>query len=106
MQKLPKTMQIIKENKEAVIRIPLWQKENNSYMDDKDLGEVPSMIGVITRAKNRDNNYYISHLCDLSYKGTQQEGMPIINFYNEEELRDACKTLGLQIWEREKYKNE
>ena len=98
-------MKIIKENKEAVFKIPLWQKQSNLYMDDKDLGETHNLIGVIARGKDNDI-YSISQLIDLNYKDDQQEGMPIIMFYDEEELKDACKILGISIWERVKYKGE
>jgi hypothetical protein len=97
-------MKITKENEELVIRIPLWQKINNCYMEEEDLYDTHNLIGVIARGKN--NIFSISYLCDLNYKGTQQEGVPIIMFYDEKELRDACKTIGIDIWEREKYEGE
>ena len=66
-------MKITKENNELVLRIPLTQKESNCYMDDKDLRDVANLIGVVNE---KEDTYTISQLCDLSYKGRQQEGMP------------------------------
>ena len=98
-------MKITKENKEAIIRIPLYQKQCNPYMDNKDLGETHNLVGIIAKGKGNDI-YSISHLIDLNYKDDQQEGMPIIMFYDEEELKNACKILGINIWERNKFKGE
>jgi len=74
-------------------------------MDNKDLGETHNLIGIIARGKGEDV-LSISKLIDLNYKDSQQEGMPIIMFYSEEELKNACKVLGIDIWERDKYGDE
>jgi hypothetical protein len=88
-------MKITKENNELVLRIPLEQPSYDAIGEL--IGTVPNLIGVIDR-KNRQHS--ISHLNDLGYKGDQQEGMPIIDFWADEEgLRNACKELGLDIWE-------
>ena len=89
-------MKITKENNELVLRIPLTQKESNCYMDDKDLRTVPNLIGVVS-----GDECSISYLIDLAYKGDQQEGMPLIMLEDEEELREVCKELGLDVWEHE-----
>ena len=88
-------MKITKEKDELVIRLPLTQKENNCYMDEKDLRDVHNLIGVCNKKKNE---YTISQLCDLSYKGAQQEGMPYIFLEDEQELEEVCRKCGLSIW--------
>jgi len=65
-------MKIEKNGKEAVIKIPLWQKQHNPHMDDKDLGETHNLIGIIARGKGEDV-LSISKLIDLNYKDSQQE---------------------------------
>ena len=92
-------MKIEKINNNLVLTIPLTQKESNCYMDEEDLRDVPNLIGIIA-----GDEYSISWLIDLSYKGDQQEGMPIIMFDDRESLEEACKTLGLGIWEHETCK--
>lgn len=85
-------MNITKENNELVLRLPLRQ---NSYDAVGELvGETDNLIGVIA-----GNEYTISQLIDLGYKGDQQEGGAIINFNTCEELEDICKQFGIQIWE-------
>jgi hypothetical protein len=87
-------MKIEKQDNELVIRLPLYQRQNNCYMEEEDLAMTDNLIGVIA-----GEEYTISQLNDLSYKGTQQEGMPIVYFTTEEELREACKIAGIEIWE-------
>ncbi len=87
-------MNITKENNELVIRIPLKQKINNPYLDDKDLGETDNLVGIIA-----DNAYSLSQLIDLDYKGDSQEGSPIIMFDDKEELEKVCKDFGIELWE-------
>ncbi len=72
----------------------MLQKENNFYKGEEDLIDTQNLIGVVS-----GNEYTISQLNDLSYKGDQQEGMPIIYFSSKEELKEACKTCGIDIWE-------
>ncbi len=87
-------MKVSKENNKLVIKIPLTQKEGNPYMDDNDLRMVANLIGIIAK-----DEYTISQLNDLSYKDSQQEGSPIIYFNTKEELEEACKICGIEIWE-------
>ena len=89
-------MKITKEKNQLVMRIDL---EQNSYDAVGDLiGKVPNLIGVVDVEKHEHS---ISQLNDLAYKGTQQEGMPIIDFWEDQEgLEKVCKELGLNIWYR------
>lgn len=87
-------MKITKEQDELVLRLPLKQKINNPYMEDEDLGMTDNLIGIIA-----GDEYTISHLNDLNYKDSQQEGMPIIYFNSEEGLREACKICSINIWQ-------
>lgn len=87
-------MKITKENDELVLRLPLSQDSFDAIGEKQ--GTAPTLIGVIA-----GNEYTISHLIDLGYKGDQQEGMPILHFEREEDLRDVCKQFGLSIWEHE-----
>lgn len=80
------------ENDELVVRIPLTQPVNNPYEDTERLTD--NLIGIIA-----GDEYTISQLNDLDYKGSQQEGMPIIYFDSREELEEACKIGGISIWE-------
>ena len=86
-------MKIYKKKDNLVVEIPLKQRRINVYGDD-DLGKTDNLIGIIA-----GDEYTISQLIDLAYKGTQQEGMPIIYFENREELKEACKIGDIDIWE-------
>lgn len=87
-------MKYEKIGENLVITIPLWQEINNPYMDDKNLPQTANLIGVIA-----GDEFTISHLNDLDYKGTQQEGMPILYFGTREELEEVCKLCDIDIWE-------
>ena len=87
-------MKITKENDELVVRIPLKQKINNSYMDEKDLYDTDNLVGIIA-----GDEYTLSHLVDLNYKDSQQEGMPILYFNTKEELEKVCKDFNIMVWE-------
>lgn len=84
-------MKITKENNELIVRLPLKQKSYDAigeYTHD-----TANLIGVIA-----GNEYSISQLIDLGYKGDQQEGMPIIMFEDREELEKVCKDFDIDIW--------
>ncbi len=85
-------MRITKENEEMVLRVPLWQKWQDAI--GQDMGQVMNLVGVVAAQE-----YCISQAIALGYKDDVQEGSPIVMFDTEEELREACKTLGLEIWE-------
>ena len=87
-------MKITKENNQLVMRIDLDQ---NSYDAGGDLiGKVPNIIAVID---DKEQNHSISYMSDLGYKGAQQEGMPIIDFWHDkEELLKVAKELDIPIW--------
>jgi hypothetical protein len=85
-------MNITKEGADLVVRIPLAQEIYNCY-DENEKGTTDNLVGVIS-----GDSFSISHLIDLSYKGSQQEGCPIIMLNTEEELREVCKKYGIQVW--------
>lgn len=78
--------------KTFTLEFPLYQ---NSYdAADELIGEVDAYVGVIA-----GEEFSISHVIDLGYKGDIQEGMPVIMFQTREELEHACKFLDIDIWE-------
>ena len=89
-------MKIYKKNNNLIIELPLKQKIYNAYMGDESIGETNNLIGVIA-----GNEYTISKLVDLSYKGDQQEGMPLICLESKEELIRVCKEFKLDIVEHD-----
>jgi hypothetical protein len=91
-------MKITKEYNQLVMRIDL---EQNSYDAIGELiDKVPNIIAVVDESDKQEHS--ISQLCDLGYKATQQEGMSIINFWQDKEgLLKVAKELEIPIW----YKN-
>lgn len=89
--RLPHFMIISRKNNKLIIELDLFQTSYDAIGEE--IGQVPNLIGIIAGDK-----YTISHLNDLGYKDSIQEGMPIIYFDSEEDLRDACKTGNIDIW--------
>jgi hypothetical protein len=87
-------MDIAKEGENLIVKIPLWQKSFDAA--DEYVGDTHNVIGVIA-----GDEFTLSHLVDLGYKGAQQEGSPIVMFDSREELEKLCKEHGIQIWEHE-----
>jgi hypothetical protein len=85
-------MKIERENDELVIKLPLKQPSYDAL--GQYIGETDNLVGIIA-----GDEYTISQLIDLGYKGDQQEGMPLVSFVSKEELKEACKIGGLEIWE-------
>ena len=92
-------MKITKTKDSVVIELPLFQKSYDAIGEY--IGDVQNLIGVDT-----GREFTISQLCDLAYKGDQQEGMPYIVLEDKVELESVCKQLGLDIWERPSYEDE
>lgn len=85
---------VIKDEKtdELVIRLPLKQVALDVLGEE--IGKVPNLIGVI-----EGRSYSLSQSIDMSYKGKgPQEGMPLVMFENEDELRDVCKKFDIDVW--------
>lgn len=86
-------MKIERKENDLVITVPLYQKSFDAI--DQDLGLVPNLVGVIA-----GDEFTISYSIDMGYCGKcQQEGMPVVYFVTREELEEACKIAGLDIWE-------
>lgn len=85
-------MKFTKENDELVVSVPLRQPSYDAVGEE--VGATDNLVGVIA-----GDEYTISQLIDLGYKGTQQEGMPIFTLGSREELEKVCKEFNIQIWE-------
>ena len=87
-------MKITKQEDNLIVEIPLKQPISNPY-EDRDLGECDNLVGIIA-----GDEFTISQLIDMDYKDKPpQEGMPILHFTTEEQLRDVCKEFDIDIWE-------
>jgi len=76
-----------------IFKLPLHQMSSDCLGEE--IGEVPNLIGVCCEKKFQ---YTISQSIDMGYCGKPpQEGSPYICFDDKEELKKACKLLGLDI---------
>ena len=86
-------MNIEQEGDNLVVRIPLKTTEVNPY-DEKEVAYVvPNLVGIVA-----GNEFTLSYLLHLLYKGSVQEGSPILYFDTREELEEACKKFGIEVW--------
>jgi hypothetical protein len=87
-------MDITSDKENLIVKIPRFQ---NSYDAIGELiGKTNNLIGIIA-----GDEFTISQLIDLGYKGTQQEGMPILHFSSRKELEKVCKKYKIDIWEHD-----
>lgn len=70
------------------VSIPLTQKSYDALGGF--VGHTDNLIGIID-----GDEFSISKLIDLGYKGTQQEGGPILLFNSSEDLIRVCKMCGI-----------
>lgn len=98
-------MEIKKENDKIIVEIPFYSKRMNPYMPEgADVGEFPTLTGLIVRNRTNGNNYDEigwAYLIDRDYKGKDEDiGSWAIMWYGEEnEFKIKCKELGLGIIE-------
>ena len=85
-------MKIERKKNNLVVTIPLFQESFDAIGEHTH--NTNNLVGVIAK-----DEYTISQLIDLGYKGTQDEGMPIICFNTREALESACTIAGIDIWE-------
>lgn len=86
---------ITRDGNDLVLRVSLTQPQYNPYMtDDEPMGETDNLVGVC-----RGDEYHISYLIDMDYKGKEdQEGMALIMFASKEELVKVCGELGIGVF--------
>jgi DNA-directed RNA polymerase subunit RPC12/RpoP len=90
-------MNIYKKNDKVIIELDYLQEENNYYNDMAGVknGMTDNLVGVIA-----GEEMTISQLNDLSYKGDQQEGPPLVHYYgNKDDFIKICGELGIEIIE-------
>lgn len=98
-------MEITKDDKNLIVKIPLTQKQNNCYEDDDKLIEVPNVCGYIEKNNKGGKRLGFSYVIDLSYKGATQytgiflEYFPMCQNPPIEEFKKLCFKLGLDVVE-------
>ena len=93
-------MKITKKGDKIIVEIPYWSKRSNPYMPGEDVGEYPTLTGLIIRHKKDDNNYDelgFAQTIDRDYKGKCDDvgGFIIMWYGGEEDFIKKCQELGL-----------
>lgn len=80
------------------LTVPIFQKESNCYMEDKDLGDVNNMCGMVA-----DGGYEFgfTKVINMSYAGKADQYTTIFldcgMFMTKEEFEKLCKKVGLDV---------
>jgi len=95
-------MKIKKVKDKIIVEIDFWSKRSNPYMPDEDVGEYPTLAGLIIRHKENGNCYDeigFARLIDRDYKGKDEDiGSWAIMWYDgEDKFIEKCKELGVAI---------
>jgi len=90
-----------KKDNKIIIEIPFYSKRTDPYTPDEDVGEYPTLIGIIVNKDGCNEEYGLAYTIDMSYKGKPDQWTSI-NFYfdgEKEEFKKLCKKLGIEIFE-------
>ncbi len=88
-------MDILKDDKNLILKIPLWQSGENQWANK---WCVQNLIAVKTWDKEFNNyDYTLSQGNYLDYKDDLQEGMPIVHL-SEKDFNEMVKLLELNVW--------
>ena len=88
-------MKIYKKENKVIIELDFWQHKNNLYDPEEEKELTHNLIGVIAREEQG-----IYQLNDLSYKGDQQTGSPLVYTYlDKDKFIKLCKDLGIDYIE-------
>ena len=94
-------MNIKKEGENFIITIPQWKKRSNPYMEGEDVGEHPTLIGLIIREKGMDTMGF-GYVIDMDYKGKTDQNTGIQYIWSEggyeKAFREKCIELGIDIF--------
>lgn len=99
-------MKYEKINNNIIITIPFWSKRSNPYMPDDDVGEYPTLTGLIIRHNKNGNNWDeigFANTIDMDYKDKpDQIGDFLVKWYGEEkDFIKLCKKWSIEIMEIE-----
>ncbi len=87
---------IYKKGKNIIIEIPFYSKRSNPYMpDDADVGEYPTLIGLLYHDKFGNDEIGFAQTIDMDYKGKDDQWTDIkYQYWGEaEEFIRLCKKL-------------
>jgi len=96
-------MNIKKVDNKIVLEIPFYSARKNPYMEGQDVGEYPTITGLIIRHKGDDDYSELgfAQTIDMAYKAKDdQVGDFIIKWHEDEDkFIEKCKELGLNVQE-------
>ena len=89
-----------KKDDKIIIEIPFWSKRWNSYMPDEDVGEHPTLTGMIYKEKGEERIGF-AHVIDMSHKGKADQETDIVYYFDgeKEEFIKLCKELEIGVIE-------
>lgn len=89
-------MEITKDEKNLIIKIPLKQDIYNPYIDDV-VGKMDNIVGVI-----ESDDFGFANYIDMSYKNKGPQLTPMFFHFwqgNKEDFKSLCKKLEIDIYE-------
>ena len=101
-------MKVYKKNNKIIVEIPFWSKRSNPYMEGQNVGEYPTLTGLICFDKDGNEEIGFAQTIDMNYKGKpdQVNGFVVMWNRNKEEFRKKCEELGIGIFEYDKNFNK
>ena len=93
-------MKIYKKGKSIIFELPAESKRENPYMEGEDVGEYPTLTGLITKDEYGNQELGFAKTIDMDYKDKGDQYTDImIHYWNgdEEKFIKICEELGIRI---------
>jgi len=97
-------MEIYKKDDKIIIEIPFWSKRINPYMPNADIGEYPTLTGLIVRHREGGNDWDeigFAGTIDRDYKGKDDDVSDFVVMWDgeKEDFIKLCKKLEIDVIE-------
>ena len=95
-------MKIYKKLAKIVIEIPFWSKRSNPYMQGEEVGEYPTLTGVIWNDEFGNEERGFAQTIDMDYKSKGDQVTDIqIHIWdrNREDFIKLCEELKIEVIE-------
>lgn len=94
-------MEVKKVKDKIVIEIPFWSKRHNPYMEGEDVGSHPTLIGIVGKDRDGNEELGFAKVVDMDYKNKDDQFTDIfIHFWDwtEGSFTKLCDQLGIDVF--------
>ena len=88
-------MKVYKKGDKIIIEIPFWTPRSNPYMGNENVGEHPTLVGLLFKDEYGNDEMGFAQVIDMDYKGKDDQWTDIMIHWwgEEEEFKKICEDL-------------